>query len=80
VTTIPTVAGAITCAASCGSPNTGAIHSLSGKTETSRTPENTDPTASRIIGSVMTDGDSCGWTPSSHRARPKNVMSIRRVM
>jgi hypothetical protein len=32
------------------------------------------------MGAVITDGDSCGWTPDSHRGRPKKVMSISRVM
>ena len=52
----------------------------SGKACTSRKPAPTEPTASTIIGTVITAGDSCGWTPSSHRGRPKKVMIISRVM
>src|SRR3712207_4042170 len=80
VTTSPTSAGATTCAASSGSPNTGSSQPESGKTDTSRAPAATEPTARTIIGAVITDGDSCGCTPSSHRGRPKKVMSISLVM
>ena len=38
-----------------------------GRPGTRRTPANTEPTASTIIGTVITGGASCGWTPSSHR-------------
>ena len=63
-----------------GSPNTGSSQSASGNSETSRKPAATEPTASTIIGTVMTGGDSCGCTPSSQRGRPKKVISISRVM
>jgi hypothetical protein len=38
------------------------------------------PRRSTIIGTVITGGDSCGCTSSAQRFRPKNVMSISRVM
>ena len=36
--------------------------------------------ARMIIGTVIHLDDSCGCTPSSQRALPKNVMAIMRVM
>src|SRR3712207_5472389 len=60
VTTSPTSAGATTCSASSGSPKTGSSQPDSGKTETSSAPAPTEPTARTIIGTVITDGDSCG--------------------
>ena len=46
----------------------------------SAAPAVTDPTASRIIGQVITDGASCGCDVSAQRFSPKNVISITRVM
>ena len=74
------VSGAITCSASSGSPKTGSSQPDSGKASTSAKPATTDPMASTTIGTVMTDGASCGCTPSVHRGRPKKVMNISRVM
>ena len=74
-----TVSGAMTCSASSGSPNTGASQSGQREQRDQQEAEATEPTASTIIGTVMTDGGSSG-APSSHRGAPKKVISISRVM
>ena len=43
-------------------------------------PATTEPTASRIIGTVMTGGASCGCTLSSQRFSPAKVMNMTRLM
>ena len=43
-------------------------------------PKKVEPIAKMTRGMVMTAGDSCGCTSSSHRALPKKVIAIMRVM
>ena len=44
------------------------------------TPATTLGMASSTRGTIITAGDSWGWTPSCHLFCPKNVISISRVM
>ena len=61
-------------------PTTGSSQFCNDEPRTSRRPENTEPTASRIIGPVITTGDSCGWVSGFQRRSPKKVISMTRVM
>ncbi len=61
-------------------PVTGSSHSSSRLPSARNAPAPTEPTASRIIGPVISRGDSCGWASSAQRRGPKNVMIITRVM
>ena len=63
----------------CSAPKTGV--SQSGPTLTIRPPAAIEPTASRISGTVMMHGDSCGCLMSSvQRFGPWNVSTNSRVM
>ena len=67
-------------AVSSWAPTTGSSQCCREPPTANRTPENTEPTASRIIGQVIRAGASCGWVPGAQRFSPKKVISITRVM
>ena len=80
----------VACASSCA-PTTGSSQCCRVPPIARNPPDATEPTASRIIGQVMTAGDSCGMSGlcvsrrfarrrEAQRFSPKNVISITRVM
>ena len=69
-----------TCVTSSCAPTTGSNQCCSVPPIASSPPEATEPIAKRIIGHVISFGDSCGCAFSSQRFSPKNVMIITRVM
>lgn len=78
MTVVTTHTGATWCT-SCA-PTTGSSQRSSVPLIANAAPDPTEPTASRIIGQVITFGDSCGCASGAHRFSPKNVISITRVM
>ena len=63
-----------------GEPTTGARKLTSRLSTISSPPAASEPSASTIMGEVITGGASCGCTLSSQRRSPVNVMNITRVM
>ncbi len=61
-------------------PTDGSSQCCTPPPKMSRKPPTSDRAPSTSIGTVMTFGASCGWTSSSQRRLPKNVMTSARVM
>ena len=79
------VARTVTASAGMGGSWCGAVPTTGARKSTiqspiRKTPPRTDSAASTISGTVITEGDSCGWTSLSQRLLVKKVISIRRVM